>query len=225
MFVIFFISKVLCQDPVTAAATVEKRRMKRIKNAHWRRNVLLRKCIAAGKSGSVPQEITIPDPAVLAEKRRKKRARTARWRKRARLQKHIAASNWRLQSSSESKRGSVSQPSTVQVSFLNIKNIICRRRRRNGNGRNRRGRIIGRRHRAAIYGRHTPKVQPGPSPVPEEGPIVHPRRHNCRRHHPHEHAIPRKASKIANIIPGLVAGKEPRNWQLENAKRRAKKHV
>ena len=104
MFVIFFTIKVLYQDPAAAAAAAatiaaaaaaaaEKRRKKRIKNARWRRNVLLRKHIAAGKSGAgksgsmpqedTPQEATRSDPAVQAEKRRKKRARTARWRKRA----------------------------------------------------------------------------------------------------------------------------------------------
>jgi hypothetical protein len=40
-----------------------------------------------------------------------------------------------------------------------VKQLIMRRRRRNGHGRNRRGRIIGRRRHSPIYGHHAPKAQ------------------------------------------------------------------
>lgn len=38
-----------------------------------------------------------------------------------------------------------------------VKREIMHRRRRNGYGRSRRGRIIGRRRHSPIYGRHAPK--------------------------------------------------------------------
>lgn len=40
-----------------------------------------------------------------------------------------------------------------------VKRMIMRRRRRNGHGRNRRGRIIGRRRHSPLYNHHPPKEQ------------------------------------------------------------------